>query len=171
MPSVMVRSRGPLRRILDAGWSADGWGRWGRVVLMELLLCGMAWLSLAGTHLESVAADEPVQPMDQEVARVELTIDYGDGVEKRFQGLTFEPGLTVLGVMEKASKHPRGIKFEYRGQGETAFLKSIDGLANEGRGRNWIFRVNDRLGESSFAVHSLKAGDKVSWRFGKYDGK
>lgn len=129
------------------------------------------WIILIGALVAGLFATPSPRLCAQERLHVELTVDYGDGVEKRFPMLPFKPSLTVLGAMEAAGQHPRGIKFEYRGQGETAFLKSIDGLANEGRGRNWTFRVNDRLGESSFAVHALQAGDKITWRFGKYDGK
>lgn len=138
------------------------------LIVVSLILGGACGFpSVAATEK---ATQESAQG-DQQAQHVELTIDYGDGVEKRFQALPFKPGLTILGLMDAASQHPRGIKFEYRGQGETAFLKSIDGVANEGRGRNWIFRVNDKLGETSFAVQALRAGDKVAWRFGKYDGK
>lgn len=145
------------------GWSRKiGW----------LVLAGVFLATQFGAQVARLGANEPNEPQQPATERsVELTIDYGDGVEKRFTALPYQSGLTVLGLMELASQHPRGVKFEYRGKGETAFLKSIDGLANEGRGRNWIFLVNDRLGETSFAIQSLQTGDKVRWRFGKYDGK
>jgi len=37
-------------------------------------------------------------------------------------------------------------------KGETAFLTQIDELENEGRGRNWIYRVNGELAKKSFAI-------------------
>ncbi|MFM8251467.1 MAG: DUF4430 domain-containing protein [Planctomycetota bacterium] len=120
------------------------------------------------------ADDSPAAAQKSEAAKgdtattVELVIDYGDGVQKRFTRLTPTPQMTILDVLQAAQKHPRGIKFEYRGKGETGFLTRIDDVANEGRGRNWIFRVNNKLGERSFAVEPVRAGDVVSWSFAKY---
>ena len=109
-------------------------------------------------------AEEP-KPAE---ASVKLTIDYGDGVQTVFTALKWREGMTVLDAMNDAKKHARGIKFQYRGKGQTAFLTQIADLKNEGRGRNWIFRVNGKLGEASFGVARLKAGDAILWKFGKY---
>lgn len=97
-----------------------------------------------------------------------LTIDYGDGVQKLFNRIPWKAGMTVLDVMNLASKHRRGIRFKYRGSGSTAFLTQLDDLANQGRERNWIYRVNGKLGDRSFAIFKLQAKDSVLWRFGKY---
>jgi hypothetical protein len=98
---------------------------------------------------------------------VSLTVDYGDGVQKRFTAIPWKPGMTVLDVLETARKHPRGIRFKYRGSGSRAFLFQIDDIENEGKGDNWIFRVNGTLGDRSFAIFKLNAGDAVLWEFGK----
>lgn len=114
-----------------------------------------------------LALNCPSEVLAEEAKSVALTIDYGDGVEKRFLGVPWEDGTTVLDVLEFAAKHPRGIKFEYRGRSATGFLTKIDDLANEGRGRNWLFYLNGKIGERSFAVQELKAGDAVLWKFQK----
>ena len=80
-----------------------------------------------------------------------------------------ETSRTVLDAMQGAQKHPRGIKWELRGAGETAFLFKIDEMKNEaGGGRGWMFRVNGKLGDRSLGVFPLKAGDAVLWKFEKY---
>jgi hypothetical protein len=99
---------------------------------------------------------------------VKLTIAYGDGVEKVFAVLPWKEGQTVFDVLQAAAKHPRGIKVAHQGSGATTLVTAIDDLKNEGRGRNWLFEVNGKLGEMSSAVIELKAGDAVLWRFAKY---
>ena len=105
---------------------------------------------------------------DEAKTTVTLIVDYGDGVEKHFSQIAATPGMTVLQVLEAAQKHPRGIKLVYRGRGETAFLTQIDDLANEGRGKNWTYRVNGELPPRSFALCEVRAGDTILWRFGDY---
>jgi hypothetical protein len=100
-------------------------------------------------------------------ASVRLTIDYGDGVQKVFASIAWQEGQTVLDLLEAAAKHPRGIKLEHRGSGATAFVTSIDGLKNEGTGRNWLYEVNGKPANKSCGVWTLKASDQVLWRFGK----
>jgi hypothetical protein len=104
----------------------------------------------------------------QETAKsVRLVIDYGDGAEKHFTALAWREGITVLDAMKAAQDHPRGIQFQFRGAGATAFLTQIDDLKNEGSGRNWIYRVNGEFAERSFAAAKLEAGDAVLWKFEK----
>lgn len=100
---------------------------------------------------------------------VKLTIDYGDGVQKVFVALPWKEKLTVFGALEAAAKHPRGIKVAHQGAGETLFVTAIDDRKNEGRGRNWLYEVNGKLGNKSAGVYELSAGDSVLWRFGKYE--
>jgi hypothetical protein len=146
------------------------------LVRLRALFCGLIWLlgmvvclsPLALADDSPAAAQKSKAAKSDAAATVELVIDYGDGVQKRFTRLSHVPQMTILDVLQAAQKHPRGIKFDYRGKGETGFLTRIDDVANEGRGRNWIFRVNDKLGERSFAVEPVGAGDVVSWSFAKY---
>jgi hypothetical protein len=105
----------------------------------------------------------------QEPARaVRLTIDFGDGVQKIFLNLEWKEKLTVFGALEAAQKHPRGIKLEHSGSGETTFIKAIDDAANEGQGgRNWRYSVNGESGRVSAGIAELKAGDQIVWRYAR----
>ena len=99
-----------------------------------------------------------------------LIVDYGDGSQKHFTELPWREGITVLEATKIAQKHPRGVKSTVRGSGSTAFLTQIDDVANEGGdGRNWVFRVNDELGDRSCGVTKIDAGDTVLWRFQTYE--
>jgi hypothetical protein len=106
------------------------------------------------------AADEPAQ-------KVIVTMDFSDGVEMRFTRIAWKEGMTVFDAMRQIERHPRGVAFEHRGSGATAFLTQLGGVKNQGAGgRNWIYRVNGKVADRSFAVCELKSGDEVLWRFG-----
>ena len=132
----------------------------------SVLLCGV--LIVAG--LSCVTDIVSARHFGAAVESVVLIVDYGDGVQKQFNAVPWRDKMSVEDVMKFASEHPRGVKISMRGKGPTAFLYKIDDLENQGgRGMNWIFRVNNTLGDRSFAVHRLKPGDTVLWRFGKYE--
>src|SRR4030095_712059 len=126
--------------------------------LASLLLFHLPCVASAGAEEGGAMADEPIKA-------VELTIDYGDGVQKVFRALEWKEGLTVLGALEQAARHPRGIKFEHRGAGATAFVTSIDDQKNEGAGRNWTYEVSGKRPDKSCGVWALRAGDTVLWQY------
>ena len=99
---------------------------------------------------------------------IQLTIDYGDGFQKRFTKLKWSKGMSVMGALEAASRHKRGIRPRHRGTGDRVFIYQIDDLENEAGGRAWLFYVNEKQGDRSAAVYPLKAGDTILWEFGTY---
>jgi len=101
---------------------------------------------------------------------VRLVINYGDGFEKHYTRIEFQDGMTVHDAMNQAAAHPRGVKFEHRGAGTTAYLESIDGLKFQRgiNGRGWIFRINGKVSPRGMGVAELKAGDTVLWRHEKF---
>jgi len=141
--------------------------KWGGLTQRQRCLVAMAAITLGFVlrpfgPSHSVNADEPASAQSQ---AVQLTIDYGDGVQKVFHPLGWKEGLTVLAALESASKHPRGIKLTVRGSGATAFVTAIDDQTNEGMGRNWTYQVNGKRANKSCGAWVLKAGDSVLWRF------
>ncbi len=113
-----------------------------------------------------------VKEPGENAKHVELKIDFGiEGSEKiEIKKINWSKKMTVLQLMNKVSKD-RGDKFNFKyvGKNSTAFLKSIQSVANEGgRGSNWIYFINDKLGDKSFGSKELKPGDKVTWKFQKY---
>jgi len=133
-------------------------------VFMTAAMLVLATDAIADEPAKAGTLTTPATPAAAAV--VELVIDYGDGVEKRFPRLAHRPGITVLELLQVAARHPRGVRFEHRGKGETAFVTQIDDLLNEGRGRNWTYRVNDKRADRSAGVYPLSPGDKVVWSFG-----
>ncbi len=138
--------------------------------LAALSLLGLELLQLG--RISPLAQPTRVQAAETAAKTIELVVDYGDGVQKRFTSLAWAEGMTLLDAMKAAKKHSHGIDFEYVGEGEMAFLQSIDAQKNQGGGdasKNWVFRLNQKLGHKSFAVQTLAAGDVVLWRFEVYD--
>ncbi|MCO6456897.1 MAG: DUF4430 domain-containing protein [Pirellulaceae bacterium] len=131
--------------------------------LVLVLLWTAVWLAAPRTPACGAA-----EPPDAAAKVVELTIDYGDGVQKRFTQIQRRDEWTVLDLLQAAERHPRGIKLTYRGKGATALLTQIDDRKNEGSGRNWLFYVNGKLADRSFAIVPLADGDQVLWRFEEY---
>ncbi|MCA9124009.1 MAG: DUF4430 domain-containing protein [Planctomycetaceae bacterium] len=126
------------------------------------------WLSVLVVAMFAVllAANRSMIAAEAEVVR--LVIDYHDGVEKHFNAIAWKSGMTVMDAMQAAKKHPRGISFEHKGKGATVLLTKIDDVENEGRGRNWLYRVNGDPGDRSIGIYELKPGDAVLWRFDNY---
>jgi hypothetical protein len=50
-------------------------------------------------------------------------------------------------------------------------ITQIDDVGNQGAGgsqRNWIYRVNDQVGQRSAGICPVAAGDTILWRFETY---
>jgi hypothetical protein len=127
--------------------------------------CGR-WLIGTASLLMVVALAVPTNAAEQPAPTIALTIDYGDGVQKHFPRLAWKESMTVLDALQAAQDHPRGITFRYRGRGATAFLVQIDDLENQGRDRNWLYRINGKLADRSFAVQTVQPKDRITWEFG-----
>lgn len=130
-----------------------------RWVLMLLLL------GLASARAAVPAAAQDLSKLPPEKA-VQLTIDYGDGVQKTFAALEWKEKQTVLDVLQLAEKHARGIKIKHRGSGATTLVTAIDDVANQASGNNWLYEVNGKLADRSCGVFEVQPGDKVIWKFG-----
>ena len=148
----MAREMRPAAGVMTAAWVMT------TALAATALALTTGFAGLGGS--QTAKADEGTAK-----ATIELTIDYGDGVQKRFPRLPHRAGMTVLDALLDAQKLPRGIRFEHRGGGETAFVSKIDDLTNEGRGKNWTYRVNDKRADRGCGVYPLVALDRVLWKF------
>ncbi len=139
---------------------------------------GNSWLALAAVSvfaLSAVVADEKTkpekgeQPAKTKAKTVRIEIDYSDGVQKILTAVPWKPKMTLGDAMEYATSHRRGVKMKIRGKGSISLLEKIDDLQNQGaKGPNWVFRVNGKLGDRSFAITPLKPGDTILWKFDTY---
>ena len=122
-------------------------------------------IALASGLLDCSNADS--RTTGTEVVSLQIQIA-GKKKAKIIKDIPYRKDMTILDMLEHVKKEKK-IKYTYRGSNATAFLISINGVKNKGaRGDNWIFRVNKNLGKKSFGITKLKAGDEVTWTFGKY---
>ncbi len=129
----------------------------------------MARRQFAAVAMAILALSAGLLAADAKKPAVQLVIDYGDGVEVHFTALDWRDGMTVLDALAAAQAHKHGVAFAVRGSGDTALVTKIGDQKNEGSGKNWIYSVNDKVGEVSAGVCTLKPGDTVLWKFQKYD--
>lgn len=69
-------------------------------------------------------------------------------------------GTTLEEVMRKIETP----KIEISGSGVTAFVQSIDGVANQGT-RGWTFTLDDDFATEGIGTTKLTPGQTVQWRF------
>ncbi len=123
----------------------------------------------ADSDREKVKSDKEARDKKAPASVVEMTIDYGDGAQKRFTAVPWKEGMTVQDALQFAKDHPHGVTFQSRGKGEFGFLSQIDDVKNQaGGGRNWIFYVNQERAEASFAVTTVPKAGAILWRFEEY---
>jgi hypothetical protein len=116
---------------------------------------------------ESPSSAAPWTPMPQpDGETVSLTVDFGNGARREFDALPWSEGMTLGDLMQQAQEFRPGIAFTRQGEGTMALLTSLEGVANEaGSGRYWLYRIDGRHGETSFAVCPLEPGAHVLWEF------
>lgn len=113
----------------------------------------------------SLATDGWTSPPMAAQLTATVAVDFGNGARREL-ALPWNAGMTVGDLMAAAEAHRPGLRVSRQGSGPMTLLTSIDGVANQGPGgRAWLYRVNDRPGETSYAIHPLAAGDRVLWVF------
>lgn len=123
------------------------------------------------TAFISICAGQNQSGVDEteEQNAIRLIFDYSDGAQKVLTRTPWKSKMTLGEAMDLAAAHKHGVKFTRRGRGSTAFVEKIDDLKNQGaKGPNWIFRVNGKLGDKSYAITPVKPGDTVLWKFDTY---
>lgn len=111
--------------------------------------------------------DEAVQEVEQVTVSVEIR--FNGRAEDLDLEIACAPETTVFSATMKALEDGDA-GFEFRGEGETAFVVSIGGVTNEkAAGDNWVYRVNGELGNVGCGVAKLKKDDQITWSFGNYE--
>jgi Domain of unknown function (DUF4430) len=132
---------------------------------MRLILCLI--VAIFGCRGERSTVPSPLDSGKP----VDVQIDFnGQAPNKQFH-IDWSPKLTAFGCLEQLQARGK-LHVASRGIGDQTLLTAIDGLENLwAAGDNWIYYVNDQLGDRSSAVSELQPGDRVVWRFGKYAPK
>lgn len=139
-----------------------------RKTMLGLVLGAAALgMSLAGCNRQSAP---PATENHGETAPAEIACEirfYGRAADT--SGSVLVPAdATAFEALRLFAKE-RNLPVEHRGSGETLFVVAIGGVANEGAGGdNWVYLVNDQLGDRSSGARKLSPGDRLVWRFGSY---
>ncbi len=145
-------------------------GGWLFAVLLLALLLVLAGFAKWRTNPPAVAPPHfkvgwSPTPLPQGKS-VSLTIDFGNGASKEYAALPWQEQMTVAEALTVARDFRPGIHFTQVGEGESGFLSSLDGLANEGaEGRNWLYQVDDQHAHVSYCVRKIEPGAHVLWTF------
>ena len=155
------------------------------LVALPLLCIGLAMVVALGKSRPAAAESTPLAALAPAASSapkpaaaplpVRVVIDFGDHSEKHFTKIDFTADMSAFDALRAAQSHPRGIRIQHSGNGETAFIKAIDDLANDrgpGEGhRFWQFSVNDKYAEVGCGSAKLKPGDTVRWFYTAYTPK
>ena len=180
MESVDVERRTPPEAGSACGCPIQGgWV----IVALGVVLAGV--LAVQVFRPDEIVVESPIRPPAGDPAAAEstqapatpprgetvsLAIDFGNGVTRGFAALAWREDMTVANLTEEAARFKPGMRFTRRGEGDSAFLTAIDGIASEGRGgRNWIFYVGKTRGKLGFGAHRLNPGDDVLWKYEPYE--
>ncbi|MCA9258366.1 MAG: hypothetical protein KDA61_04155 [Planctomycetales bacterium] len=116
--------------------------------------------------LSSVVPTAPPHGSMELGAVVGLTIDFGNEIRREYDAIPWQEGMTVGDAMDQARLQRPAIQFSEVGQADQSLLISLEGVAGEGGGgRNWLYAVDGKHGETSFRVHPLRAGERILWQF------
>lgn len=122
------------------------------VLMTVLLTLSGCWQTVETTTLDEASARS---------INVNVQIEGPDSKSKT--SALIKEGETVLTALSES-----GVQFEYSGTGSTAFVKSIDGIANDKENGNyWFYFVNDELAKVGCGSWKLKPDDQVKWVYGK----
>lgn len=88
-----------------------------------------------------------------------LIIDKGEGEEKVFEE-EIEEGMTVFDFLKET-----GLDIKYEEYDFGVFIKSIDGLKNEKKGKSWLYYVNNEQPQKGSDQKPVFQGDEIKWKY------
>jgi hypothetical protein len=141
-------------------------GTWWRLpLLLGVVLAAIVW-SRSRSVRDASTETKLNQPGQVAAAssreKVSLVINYGNGQRKTVQAMSWRNGMTVADLLNNTPD----IAVTRSGAGQSTFLIGIDGVTNEGTGgHNWMYSVNGKSADRSFAIYELQPGDHVLWTF------
>ncbi len=95
----------------------------------------------------------------EQVDRVELTVDFGDG-KISTKSAEFGEELSVYTLLTKQDE----FQLETKQYDFGVFVKSIDGYESTAF-KAWVYFVNGKSGDIAADKYALKVGDKVEWKY------
>ncbi len=141
--------------------------RWVRVLVFVLLISALAlvgvwWAQEAnGPEVQQEVGSVVSSPAAQ--AAVTLEIVAADGSQKKFEQVALVEGETALDITRKV------VPVETKGEGEGAFVTSVDGVAaQESQRQFWSLLINGQPSQVGAGSYVVKVGDSISWQLATY---
>lgn len=108
-------------------------------------------------------------PRETEVEKeieVSLSLDFGQGNIKTFEGIRLEEEKTVLDLLEKVTEE-NDLEFSFKQYPDLGvFVESIDNVVNDfERNLWWQYWVNGEYAIIGASNYQLKNGDSVEWKY------
>lgn len=140
--------------------------RWAWIYIFVLVIGAVA---LGGVWLAQEANGPEVRDTNSVVsspaaqATITLEIVAADGLQKKFEQVPLAEGETALAVTRKM------VSVEMTGEGEMAFVTSIDGIAAQERQQQfWSLLINGQPSQVGAGSYVVKAGDGITWQLATY---
>lgn len=131
------------------------------VLLAVALFAILGFVYWQNSSPQSASTPTPTQVAVERRAVVEITANTKES--KKFEIESFTEGTTALGITEAV------VTVKKKGEGEQAFVTSIDGLeAKEGKREFWAFYVNGKQAEVGAGTYKVQNGDVISWKIENY---
>jgi hypothetical protein len=144
---------------------------WRLPALLAVVLTAIVLVNGRGIRRETAGIGQSTVPVvaNETNQTVSLIVNFGDGRTREWTAIAWREGMNVDDLLAAAATRNGEdvLEFARQGSGASAFLTTLDGVANEGAGgRNWTYQVNGKRADRSFSVFELQPGDKVLWSFG-----
>jgi hypothetical protein len=105
------------------------------------------------------------QNSEQNLGKINLTIDYSSGLTQNFTG-NFEEGMTAFGFL-KIFSQKENFSVLTKDYDFGIFIESIGEKKNGEGGNYWLYYVNGQMPPVAADKYVLKSGDKVEFKFEK----
>lgn len=134
-------------------------------VLLALIGCGRS----ATTGINTEVAVAEIDSADLGVVTVSINRpDGGDAMATRgFVVHDVATGTKVEEFMRRLNREDPTLDIEITGDGQTAFLNKMDGVATGG-GEGWTYRIDDEFVPKGIGVAELSPPTSLTWKFGGY---
>ena len=102
----------------------------------------------------------------RQIGTVLMKVDFGGEADDLEVQIPCSEDSTAFDILRRAELSG-DLKLEASGEGETAFVRSINGVESQtGQNKYWTFRINDALAKAGCGVTEVDPGDVVQWNFG-----
>jgi len=101
-----------------------------------------------------------------QIGTVVLAVDFGGQWENIDVQIPCSEDSTVFDILRRAEMNG-DLRLQSSGRGETAFVKSINGVGGlSGDDNYWTYQLNGELGSTGSGVTEVDPGDELLWSYG-----